>query len=271
MNIVPKFNHEQIRELYVKEAVKHGMLGTSTIQDLRTRKLELQAIGNYVAKLLLVKEFLPTVTPNILEVGCGNGYVALELAKQFDINIIGFDSCREMIDCARKQDISKVKGRTGFFVEDVLTYKCDHPFDMVFSIRCLQNLVYREDQMDALGKIAAALKPGADYIMCEGFNDGLQNLNEARAELDLPPIEESWHNNFFREAETIWHMQNLGCELVERNHFLSGYYFGSRVLLPALAKNKNVHSSSRLNDYFCALPPAGDFCPMKILVFRKQA
>jgi hypothetical protein len=37
-------------------------------------------------------------------------------------------------------------------------------------------------------------------------------------------------------------------------------------LLPA---GKKARSNSILNDYFCALPPAGDFSPMKILRFRK--
>jgi len=65
-------------------------------------------------------------------------------------------------------------------------------------------------------------------------------------------------------------MASLRCEFVEENCFLSGYYFGSRVLLPAVSpRDKQINSSSILNDYFCALPPAGDFSPMKILRFRK--
>ena len=66
-------------------------------------------------------------------------------------------------------------------------------------------------------------------------------------------------------------MQSIGCRYLDQNAFLSGYYFGSRVLLPALMPaGKKVSSSSRLNDYFAALPPAGDFCPMKILRFRRE-
>jgi hypothetical protein len=57
---------------------------------------------------------------------------------------------------------------------------------------------------------------------------------------------------------------------VDQNRFLSGYYFGSRVLLPALLPaGKKATSDSILNDFFCGLPPAGDFSPMKILRFRK--
>ena len=107
--------------------------------------------------------------------------------------------------------------------------------------------------------------------MLESFWTGLNNLNAARRELDLEEISESWHNRFFKEEETKDYMESLGCHLADQNCFLSGYYFGSRVLLPALMpKGKPVISKSILNDYFCALPPAGDFAPMKILRFKKQ-
>jgi hypothetical protein len=66
-------------------------------------------------------------------------------------------------------------------------------------------------------------------------------------------------------------MEALGCECVEQNCFLSGYYFGSRVLLPAISpRDKKVSSASILNDFFCGLPAAGDFAPQKILRFRRR-
>ena len=106
--------------------------------------------------------------------------------------------------------------------------------------------------------------------MDECFWTGLNNLNEARAELDLPHIPESWHNNYFHEDSTIEYMQEIGMHVVSQNCFLSGYYFGSRVLLPALLpEGKIAGSSSRLNDYFVDLPPGGDFSPMKIIEFQK--
>ncbi len=55
-----------------------------------------------------------------------------------------------------------------------------------------------------------------------------------RAELGLEPIPESWHNVFFHEDQTKEYLASIGCTYVDQNCFLSGYYFGSRVLLPAL-------------------------------------
>jgi SAM-dependent methyltransferase len=255
-----KFSVDDIQRLYASEAAKHDVAGTSTIQDMRTRDMEVAAVSSYVRD-----------RQSVLEVGCGNGYVAVRLVKQFDIDLEAFDFSADLVALAKRQDLSEARGRVRFSVDDVLNYGRRDAFDLVFSVRCVQNLVSWEDQQRGLQNIVRALKVGGDYVMEECFWTGLNNLNEARAELGLEPIAESWHNNFFHEDQTIAFMQSIGCECVEQNRFLSGYYFGSRVLLPALVpKGTKVTSASRLNDYFAHLPPAGDFCPMKILRFTRR-
>jgi SAM-dependent methyltransferase len=255
-----KFSAADIKQLYATEAERHGVAGTSTIQDIRTRELEVRAISSYFRDKL-----------NVLEVGCGNGYMAAQLIQRFDITLDAFDFSEEMIALANKQPIGNRRGHVTFFVGDVLELDHKSEYDLIFSVRCLQNLTSWELQKNALRNIAPALRLGGEYVMEECFWTGLNNLNEARLELDLEPIPESWHNCFFHEDQTIELMESLGCVYQDQNAFLSGYYFGSRVLLPALMpRGKKVASTSRLNDYFANLPAAGDFCPMKILRFRRQ-
>ncbi|MGJ0452986.1 MAG: class I SAM-dependent methyltransferase [Methylocystis sp.] len=255
-----KFTRQDIRNLYASEAEKHGVGGASTIQDMRTRLFEIEAIASYLRDDI-----------RVLEIGCGNGYLATRMIEKFSIFLEGFDFSEELISVAKSQTPSHPRGSASFEVGDVLTYDKKDTFDLAYSVRCIQNLQTFDDQKIALRNIAASLKVGGEYIMDECFWTGLNNLNEARAELELAPIAESWHNTFFHEAETIEYMKSLGCAYVEQNAFLSGYYFGSRILLPALsARNKKISSSSRLNDYFVALPPAGDFCPMKVIRFRRE-
>jgi SAM-dependent methyltransferase len=256
-----KFTIADIRQLYASEAEKHGTSGTSSIQDLRTRHLEVGAISSYLRDGL-----------RVLEIGCGNGYVAAQLVQKFDIDLEAFDFSDELIELAAAQPLAAPRGRVTFYVGDVLNSDRQNAFDIIFSIRCLQNLTSWESQKIGLANVARALRVGGHYIMDESFWTGLNNLNEARRELDLEPIPESWHNTFFHEEQTIKFMQDLGCTYVDQNAFLSGYYFGSRILLPALMpKGKKVISSSRLNDYFAHLPAVGDFSPMKILRFRRDS
>jgi ubiquinone/menaquinone biosynthesis C-methylase UbiE len=255
-----KFSIDDIQKLYASEASKHGVAGTSTIQDMRTRHMEVAAVSSYLRD-----------GQKVLEVGCGNGYVANMVVARFDIDLEAFDFSPDLVAQAQRQDLSAARGRVSFAVGDVTTYAKRDAFDLAFSVRCVQNLVSWDDQKKGLHNIVRALKVGGEYVMEECFWTGLNNLNEARAELGLDPIAESWHNNFFNEEETVAFMESIGCRYLDQNAFLSGYYFGSRVLLPALMpEGKKVASSSRLNDYFAHLPPAGDFCPMKILRFRRE-
>ena len=255
-----KFTKEDILELYKSEAEKHGEDGRSTIQDIRTRRLEMEALFSYVRDDL-----------KVLEVGCGNGFVAETLIRKFNIDLDAFDFSHDMIVIAKTRKIQTARGRVSFSQRDILKLDVLEKYDLIFSERCIQNLASWEEQKIGLGNIARALKSGGEYIMLESFWTGLNNLNAARCELDLEEIQESWHNRFFIEDQTKQHMESIGCRYVDQNCFLSGYYFGSRVLLPAIMpKNKPVTSKSILNDYFCALPPAGDFAPMKILRFKKH-
>jgi SAM-dependent methyltransferase len=207
----------------------------------------------------------------ILEVGCGNGYVAQCIIERFAVQLDAIDFSKEMIELSLRRDTHSRKGSVRFSEQDILSLAVALRYDLVFTERCLQNLESWNDQMIALANIARALKVGGEFIMLESFWSGLRFLNEARRELDLPDISPPWHNLFFEEEAAIDFLQGMGCAYVDQNAFLSGYYFGSRVLLPALMpKGNRVTSQSRLNDYFCSLPPAGDFSPMKILRFRRE-
>jgi SAM-dependent methyltransferase len=255
-----KYTVDQILNLYREESLKHGESGTSTIQDARTRELEIASIFSYLADGL-----------RVLEVGCGNGYVAAALVSRFAVELDAFDFSPELIEIAKQRTISSPRGVVKFRQGDVLELNSVASYDVVFTERVLQNLVTWDDQVRAIGNIAKALKAGGRFIMEECFWSGLNNLNAARNELGLDPIPESWHNLFFHDDAVKEACREVGLTFVEENRFLSGYYFGSRVLLPALVpQGKRVSSASVLNDYFCALPPAGDFSPMKIMVFHKS-
>jgi ubiquinone/menaquinone biosynthesis C-methylase UbiE len=255
-----KFTTEDIIALYKSEAAKHGIEGTSTIQDIRTRCLEMEAVFGYIKDGM-----------KILEVGCGNGYVAEQLVRRFVVDLDAFDYSHDMIAVAKTRDLKGAKGLVQFSQGDILQLDRRDTYDFIFTERCIQNLVSWEDQKKSLRNILQSLKVGAEFIMLESFLTGLDNLNAARRELDLDAIPESWHNRFFVEADTIAYMESIGYQYVDQNRFLSGYYFGSRVLLPALLpKGKKATSSSILNDFFCALPAAGDFSPMKVLRFIRR-
>ena len=256
-----KYTLDDIQRHYRSEAEKHGEKGTSTIQDIRTRQLEMEAIFSYISDGM-----------RVLEVGCGNGFVAQELIRKFDVRLDAFDFSPDLVAIAKQRSTTGASGKVHFSLGDVLRLDVERDYDLVFTERVLQNLVDWRAQQIGLANIVRALRPGGLFVMEECFWSGLDTLNAARAELDIEPIAKSWHNVFFHDSDVLAYMSEIHAEFVEENCFLSGYYFGSRVLLPALLpKGKKASSTSMLNDFFCQLPPVGNFSPMKIMVFKRRS
>lgn len=249
----------KIMDHYSKEAQLHGVSGTCTIQDIRTRYLELNAISKFVQDGM-----------RIGEVGCGNGFTAKELAKRFYVTIEASDLNRDLVKLAKKHPLKNSRGNVAFSVKNVLSLRDKDKFNLIFTERCLQNLLSWNQQKHALELLRNALTLGGILILVESFFDCLKNLNEAREELDLPKINPPWYNHWFDKNELVRHATRLGLQFFEEDNFLSGYYFGSRVILPAIyPKGKQVQSNSRLNDFFAGLPASGSFGPMKLVAFRK--
>lgn len=244
---------------YSKEAKLHGLSGTCTIQDIRTRYLELNAISKFIQDGMRVGE-----------VGCGNGFTAKELAKRFYVTIEASDLNRDLVNLAKKHPLKNSKGKVAFSIKNVLSFRDKDKFNLIFTERCLQNLLSWNQQKRALELLRNALTLGGTLILVESFFDCLKNLNEARKELNLSPIHPPWYNHWFDKNKLVRHAARMGLQFFEEDNFLSGYYFGSRVILPAIyPKDKKVQSNSRLNDFFAGLPSSGAFGPMKLMAFKK--
>jgi ubiquinone/menaquinone biosynthesis C-methylase UbiE len=72
-------------------------------------------------------------------------------------------------------------------------------FDVVYTERCLINILDWGEQKQALDEIARILKPSGYYLMIECFTDGLENNNKARKEMGLDEIEPAYHNKYFEK------------------------------------------------------------------------
>jgi len=250
-----------VKEHYKKQARQHKTALTSTMLDHNNRRLEIQ---NLVA---LLKD-----GDRCLEVGCGNGAASIAISKAKKLNLLSFDFSQDLIKLAKSQPIKGIKGKIRFESGDVLNLKIKNRFDVVFTERCIINLLEWSDQKTALKNMATALKNGGKLILLEAFSDGLETLNQARQEVGLDTIPPAYHNLHLKKELVIPHLASCGLKLVEENNFLSTHYFGSRVLYPAIAKaaNKKIVINSAFDNFFANLPPVGNYSHIKILVFKKS-
>jgi ubiquinone/menaquinone biosynthesis C-methylase UbiE len=254
-------NEKEIQRYYKKQAEKFSTDGRSTISDMNTRNLEIEALLKYIKD-----------NKKVLEIGCGNGYTAKKIIQNKKIDLYGTDISEDLIKIAKKQDLKGSKGKVIFKEGNATKLDfSDALFDVVFTERCLINLITWENQKKSLQEIHRVLKMGGILIMLEAFTDGWQNMNMAREEFGLEAILQPDHNLFFEKNKFFDFIKNK-FSFVEEDNFLSSYYFGSRVLYPALLKLSSggqPHYDSAFNSFFSKMPALGNHSGIKIIILKK--
>lgn len=250
-----------VREFWNSRADLGQAAGT---QDVLLKQLETETIAGYVRDGM-----------RVIDVGCGNGVTAIELARRFDIDLVGVDFADRMIDAAKSlaAGATGLRGRVAFAVANVNdTSTVKDRFDLAYTERVIINLPDWETQRAAIAQIASLLRPGGSYVMCEHSQDGLDELNTLRRRVGLESITPPWHNRYLRDAE-ITDARIAGLELREVNHFSSTYYFMSRIANAWLAarEGKTPSYDAPLNHLGVALPSIGTHGQGRVWVWLKAS
>ena len=267
-------NDEIIKSHYKIQAEKHRDSPSSTMEDLIIRKKEMESIFSFFHL-----RDVSRISDKVLEIGCGNGYMLEQLASSFPSREFhGLDFSHELLEIAAKRKI-----KNGSFSQgDVRKLSFENEsFDIVFTERCLINLLSWEDQKKALKQIQRILKKGGFYFMIESFTDGYDNLNKARQELGLGIIPVAHHNLYFDKTEfqkfiepsfLIASPAALGdgdhSKLV--SNFLSSHYFTARVLHPLLTKGNADLKNTEFVKFFSFLPPSGEYAAIQAFILQKK-
>ena len=266
-------NDEVILEHYKVQAAKHKDSALSTMEDPITRQKEVDLIRNFFNL-----PSIQTKTRDVLEIGCGNGYTLNLLQPQFkSFNFTGLDFSEDLLAIARERNLDSVK----FVQGDVrkLQFK-DESFDVVYTERCIINLLSWEEQQLALNEMHRVLRKGGYLFFMESFTEGYDNLNKARNELGLDSIPMPHHNLYF-EKEVFEPFVRTKFEILFANelggngtevprNFLSSHYFTARVLHPLLTKGDPFMKNTELVKFFSFLPPSGCYSPIEAYILKKK-
>jgi ubiquinone/menaquinone biosynthesis C-methylase UbiE len=232
-------------------------------RDVTARQLEMEALAAQVRDGM-----------RVLEVGCGNGITALEIARRHRVRIVAIDFAEDMISAAKKlAEGQALKGTVEFKVGDVRKMAgIAERFDLIYTERVLINLPDWPAQRQALTDITALLAPGGVYAMCENSQDGLDCLNDLRARAGLPAVLPPWHNRYFRDAELATvHLPGIQLEAVR--HYSSTYYFLSRVVNAWLAarEGKEPDYEAPVNQLALKLSPIGECGQGRLWLWRRAS
>jgi ubiquinone/menaquinone biosynthesis C-methylase UbiE len=217
---------KKIYEFWQKQADKNQFSGT---EDVLLDALEQEIIEKNISN-----------NCTILEIGCGDGRNAINLAKKKNVCIHAFDFSEKMIELAKSNAV-KENVKIKFFLYDINEIEnLSGKYSFIISKRALINLPSTYEQKLTLSKISGLLEDNGVYLMCESSSQGLHRINSLREKVGLNKIDSPWHNVYIdEEVINSESSTNFGLKLLERIDFTSTYYFLSRVVNAKIADNEN--------------------------------
>ena len=218
----------------------------ATSRDFYLRELEIQSIA----------EAMPS-TGKVLDFGCGNGYTITSLASRLPgLDMTGIDFSSNLIEganiIAKDYDL---QSNVRFVCADVLKYVAeveDDSMDCVITERFIQNMPDTDVQLHVLKEISRILAPGGRLLMCEGYDTGLDKLNELRSSVGLSVIPKTASYNVSAIRITDEFIERCIAQTgltLERVRGYNYYFAISRVLHPAIIAPEPPKFDSRFNEY----------------------
>lgn len=262
-----KFSLDQIRAYWAQQAAEHGQSPAASWSDFNVIDMEIREILKYLVE-----------GERVLDIGCANGYSAIQFAGQRRIAIRGLDFTPKMIAEARVRLANVMVGLRGtvdFDIGDITGLnEPDDAYDKVVVIRVVISLGDWARQVQGLRECVRVLKPGGLLLLSEATLQGWRQLNAFRREWGLPEIPMPPFN-LYLDQDDVCNAVAPRLELVELVNFASTYYLGTRVLKPLLAQALGAsvdvaNPDMQWNRWFAQLPAFGDYGTQKLFVFRKR-
>jgi ubiquinone/menaquinone biosynthesis C-methylase UbiE len=145
----------------------------------------------------------PAQGEHILDVGCGTGKSAAQIATTFDVHVTGITISKQQVELAHSQYTRKtLAGQVDFQFADAMDLPFeDASFDGAYAI---ESLVHMLDKRTALAQIASVLRPGGRLVITDLVADHPSPESPVLARYDQvfdPPLVSADElQNLLREA-----------------------------------------------------------------------
>lgn len=230
--------------------------------DLIAKMLEMRAMFAYLKDGIRIAEF-----------GCGNGITAIEIAKNFNVELTCFDFSPDMIAAAQSSaKEAGVENSIKFQVADVREHPViNETFDIVITERMIINLSDWDEQSRAIEYLTGLLSPGGRYLMCENSLQGLSGINSLRVAAQLQAISPPWHNVYL-DDDKVALLRPSNSHLETIVPYSSTYYFLSRVINAWLAaqEGKDPSYDAPVNQLALLLPSEGNCSQGKLWIWLRE-
>ncbi len=176
-------------EIAYQQIQKKGFVGWGN-------KTSLEELGDPSTKTYLQntvqKFFIKTNGLNALDLGCGTGTSAFQLAK-LGFDVTGFDISETAIQMAQQfSDTQNVKIK--FQVQDILNLdKLNQKFDLVYDSHCLHCIVFEKDRSQVFSGVKSILNENGYFILDTMVNHPQMNIAGSNETLRFDNDYILWH------------------------------------------------------------------------------
>lgn len=232
---IPKFDTPAEFEKAIKEYWENEK--TVSIIDKNLHRIEIDTVLSHLE-----------ASDHVADIGCGDGGATVQYARK-----VKQVSAFERSDNLRRKAAQRFaeEGVTNVALDPGDIMKMDgitDAYDAVVTQRMLINLPSWETQQTALLNVRRMIKPGGRLIMVENTDDGAEALNRMRAEMDLAPIPQHWHNLFFDYDKLTAFMAGKFDAIAEHDFGL--YYFLTRLYVPMFASFTGFGANAKKDPIF---------------------
>lgn len=162
----------------------------------------------------LVSLLQPLQGEKILDVGCGTGDLANEIAS-FGATVTGIDAAQTMINVAKEKYPSVI-----FSVEDGENFSFPEQFNAIFSNAAIH---WMKNQQGVIQNCYHALLPGGRFVAELGGAQNIQSLiyaiQEASERLNIPYDQTQFPWVFPTKEEMTTLLENVGFKIVMIEHY----------------------------------------------------
>ena len=230
-------------------AEKYGSGLRATTKTNSIKRIEIFEISKAISKILKISK-KEEEGLSILEVGCGNGYNTIAIKEMFGkAEVHGIDFSPEMINNAKillSQTTNKNSNSIGFYIGDAKELNNQEllldKYDIIFTDRCLINLLGDGDLEKALKSIFSKLKKGGACIFIENFVNSRNKQDALRKIVGLERREIPKFNKFLYEESFLDLIKNYA-DVIEFKCISSLHDLVLYLLTPALNNGKVDYES----------------------------